>query len=331
VKTLVKNLVEAWGPAGYEGAVRTLLAGYLRDHVDEQRVDALGNLIALRKGSGSGGHKVMVAAHMDEIGVAITHVDTKGFMRFGAVGGVSPLTLVGSRVRFANGTVGVIGWEKWLRETTLPAWHELFIDVGARDAGSAPVGIGDLAAFDRPFVDLGQRLVSKAMDDRIACAVAVQAAMNMTDSVNDVYFCFTVQEEVGLRGATVSAYGIAPEVGLAVDVTPVGDTPEAIPMSVSLGLGPAIKVKDSGMLAHPGVKDWMIRTAEEQQLPYQLEVLQAGTTDARAIQTAGAGVPAGCLSLPCRYVHTPSEMVDLGDVQQAVTLLVALLSQPIAI
>lgn len=331
MKTLIRNLVEAWGPSGYEGHVRALIAGYLRDHADDIRIDALGNLIVLKKGAGTGGRKVMVAAHMDEIGVIITHVDEKGFMHFGAVGGVFPLTLVGSRVRFANGAIGVIGWEKWLRETQLPAWGELFIDVGASDPASAPVGVGDIAAFVRPFVDMGDRMVAKSMDDRIACAIAVQTALELPETPNDVYFCFTVQEELGTRGAIVSAFGVAPDVGLAVDVTPVGDTPEAKHMAVSLGQGPAIKVKDSGMIAHPGVKDWMVRTATRENIPYQLEVLERGTTDARSIQTSRQGVPAGCLSIPCRYVHTPSEMVDYGDVQNAVKLLTALLRDTIAI
>jgi len=328
MKTLIKSLVEAWGPSGYEGHVRTTLSGYLAGQVDEIRTDSMGNLIALKKGDGSG-KRVMIASHMDEIGIAVTHVDAKGFLRFGPVGGVMPLTLVGNRVRFANGTIGVIGREDWLVERSLPTWKQVFVDVGATCAKDAPVGIGDMGAFDRAFCDLGKRLVSKAMDDRIACAIAAQAALTMDPGPNDVYFVFTVQEEVGTRGAMVSAFGIAPDVAVSVDVTPVGDTPEATPTSVVLGKGPAVKVKDSGMLAHPGVKDWMVRTAENTGIPYQLEVLVAGTTDAYSIQTSRAGVPAGCLSIPCRYVHTPSEMVDYQDVTLSVDLLSALLSNPI--
>jgi len=330
VKELIKELVEAYGPSGQENQVRALIERRVRDKADEMRIDTMGNLIVLKKGTG-GGKRVMLAAHMDEIGLIVTHVDKQGFLRFGRVGGVSPRTLVGGRVRFANGTTGVIGWEKWLHANTLPAWDELFLDVGATSADDAPVGVGDVAGFVRPFVDMGNRLMAKSMDDRIGCAIAVQTLLEIGDSPNDVYFVFTVQEEVGTRGAVVSAFGIEPEVGVALDVTTVGDTPEAHPMAVSLGDGAAIKVMDSGMLAHPGVKNWMIDTAEKLGIKYQLEVLEMGGTDARAMQMSRAGVPAGCLSVPCRYVHTPSEMVDYGDVQAAKQLLLGLVSQEISL
>jgi endoglucanase len=168
------------------------------------------------------------------------------------------------------------------------------------------------------------------MDDRIGCAVLVQAMRDLRSTPHDVYFVFSTQEEVGLRGATTSAYGIAPDVGIAVDVTFSGDTPEPVAkMAISLDKGPAIKVKDGGMLATPWVKEWMVRTAEANGTPYQLEVLVGGTTDARAIQTTQAGIPAGCLSIPCRYVHSPSETVSYSDVLNGVKLMVAMLSGPV--
>lgn len=330
MKEIIKQLVEAYGPSGHEQEVRALIRNLVASRADEMRTDALGNLIVLKKGTG-GGKRVMVAAHMDELGVIVTYVDKKGFLRFATIGGVSPLTLVGSRVRFANGAVGVINWEKWLHGDTKPTFEELFIDVGAPGPDKCPVGVGDMACFVRPMDDLGQRIVAKAMDDRIGCAVAVQTLLEMGGSPNDVYFVFTTQEELGTRGAMVSAFGIEPEVGLAVDVTLTGDTPEAHPRSVELGAGPAIKVMDSGAITHPGVKRWMIAAAERLGIKYQLEVLEFGGTDARSIQRSGAGVPAGCLSIPTRYIHTPSEMVDYGDVQGAVRLLVELLSAEISL
>ncbi len=329
MKELIKSLVETYGPSGCEDQVRAKIEALVRPHVDDVRTDALGNLIAYKKGTG-GGKRVMVAAHMDEIGIIVTHVDKQGFLRFGIVGGVVPRITVGSRVRFANGAMGIIGWEKWLQDMSgAPSLTDLFLDVAATSPNDAPVGVGDMAAFDRPYYEQGNRLVSKAMDDRIGCAVAIQSLLELGSSPNDVFLVFTTQEEVGTRGAMTSAYGIEPEVGVAVDVTLVGDTPEARPMAVSLGAGPAIKVMDSGALTHPGVKDWMIRTAEAQGMAYQLEVLEFGGTDARAIQRSRAGVPAGCISIPCRYVHTPSEMVDYGDVLGAVKLLTTMLRQPI--
>jgi endoglucanase len=157
----------------------------------------------------------------------------------------------------------------------------------------------------------------------------IEALRSLKSTPHELVFVFTVQEEVGTRGATASAFGVDPDLGLAVDITATGDTPKARRMEVALGKGPAIKVKDGGMLADARIVDWMVRSAEKARLPYQREVLEGGTTDARAIQLARAGVPAGCLSIPCRYVHSPSEMVDFEDVQNSVKLLVTLLKSPV--
>ena len=330
MKELIKKLTETYGPSGHEERIREVIRAEIEGLADEVRVDALGNLIALKRGKG-GGKKVMLAAHMDEIGIIVTHVDEKGFLRFAPVGGVRPLTLLGGRAVFADGTVGTFGMEKREPEEAkkIPTFDKLYLDVGAKDKESVPVKVGDVACFQRPFVAQGDRLIAKAFDDRIGCAVLIQVMRDLKETPHDVYFVFSVQEEVGLRGATTSTYGIQPDLGISVDVTRTGDTPEAHPMAVSLGAGPAIKVKDGRMLAHPAVKDLLVRTAEELGIPYQLEVLERGTTDAAAIQISREGVPAGCLSIPCRYVHTPSEMVDYNDVTNAVKLLVAVLSKPI--
>jgi endoglucanase len=190
-----------------------------------------------------------------------------------------------------------------------------------------------VAAFERPFVDLGQRLVSKAMDDRISVAVLIetlrQLAVQKIQTPNQVFFVFSVQEEVGVRGATAAAFGLDPDLGLAVDVTGSGDTPRGLKMETALGKGPAIKVRDAGMLADPRVVRWMADSAEKAGLPYQMEILEGGSTDARAMQISRAGIPAGCLSIPCRYIHSPSEMVDISDVENSVHLLVELLRQPV--
>lgn len=331
MKELIRALVETFGPSGQEDAVRALLMDTLRDHVDEMRTDALGNLITLKRGAG-GGKRVMLASHMDELGLVVSHIDDKGFARFQTLGGVSPLTLTGARVRFANGTPGVIAWDYWLqRRDAAPKVEELFIDTGATSAEDAGIGVGDIACYDRSFAEMGGRLTAKAFDDRIACAIAAQALLELEETPHDVYAVFTTQEELGTRGAMTAAFGISPDLGIAIDVTKNGDTPEAEPMAVSLGLGPAVKIKDSSMIAHPGVRDWMIATAEANGIPYQREVLAMGGTDARAIQMTKQGIPAGCLSIPCRYVHTPSEVVDYQDVLNSVKLLKAMLSGPIAI
>jgi endoglucanase len=183
------------------------------------------------------------------------------------------------------------------------------------------VQVGDPAVFQRPFVAQGTRLVSKAMDDRIGCAILIETLRRLESVSADVYCVFSVQEEITLSGARTSAYGIEPEMAIAVDVTDTGDTPESTPMAVSLGEGPAVKVQDSGMIAHPLVRNLMVEAAKAAGIPYQMEVLVAGTTDAAAMQLVRAGVPAGCLSVPCRYVHSPSEMVDERDVVHGVQLL----------
>jgi len=329
MKSLIQELVETTGPSGYESNVRDVIQSRVAPLADEVTVDALGNLIATKGVIKSGGIKIMLAAHMDEIGIIATHIDETGFIRFTTIGGVLRQTCGGGRVRFLNGTLGVISYDDLGDANKLPTFSQMYVDVGASSRADCPVRVGDVAAFDRSFSSYGERLVSKAMDDRIGVAVLVETLRLLKKTPNQVYFVFSVQEEVGLRGATTAAYGLDPDVGVAVDVTRSGDTPKGIKMDVSLGSGPAVKVRDSGMLSDPRVVSWMVETAENAKIPYQMEVLEAGTTDARAIQLTRAGVPAGCISIPCRYVHAPSEMVDYNDVQNAVQLLLALVKQKV--
>jgi len=329
MKDLIKKLVEAVSPSGYEAPIRQVIRAEVEPLADEVRVDNLGNLITRKGQRTAEGLKIMLVAHMDEIGVMATHIDEKGFVRFIPIGGVRPQTCPGGRVRFMNGAAGVIGAERIENLSKAPGFEQMFIDLGASGPADCPVRVGDIAAFDRPFLDLGKRLVSKTMDDRIGVAVLIESLRRLGTTPHELYFVFSVQEEVGVRGATVAAYGLEPDLGLAVDVTAWGDTPKVARMEVALGKGPAIKVRDSGMLADPRVVNWMVHTAESAGLPYQLEVLERGGTDAQAIQLSRAGVPAGTLSIPCRYVHSPSEMVDYDDVQHAVSLMLELLGNPV--
>ena len=325
MKQLIQRITEVTGPSGYEGAVRDMVRGEIEGLVDDIRVDAMGNLIARKGVKGEGGLRIMLSAHMDEIGVVATHIDEKGFVRFSAIGGVRPYNCIGGRVRFMNGARGLISVER-LEGAQIPGIENLYIDLGATSREDCPVRVGDLGGFERPFLEIGTRLVSKAMDDRISVAVLIEALRKIGaySGPNELYFVFSTQEEVGCRGATTAAYGVDPEIGLSVDVTGTGDTPRGSRMAVSLGKGPAIKVRDGGMLSDPRIVRWMEQVAEAEGLPYQLEVLEGGTTDARSIQLARAGVPVGCLSIPTRYIHSPSEMVDFNDVQQSVDLLAAL-------
>lgn len=326
---LIQELVETYGPSGVEDQIRAVIRTLVTPLADDIQVDAMGSLIVHKAGDGSGnGQRIALMAHMDEIGVMVTYIDEKGFLRFTGIGGVNPLTCVGHRVAFANGVVGVIGIEQKRNDPRdIPTLKELFIDVGATGREDCPVGVGDAGVFVRPFAVQGTRRIAKAMDDRIGCAVLIETLRRLERTPHDLYFVFSVQEEVGLRGARTSAFGIAPDLAIAVDVTGTGDTPESYPMAVELGQGPAVKVQDRGMIASPVVRDLLIQAAKKADVPYQLEVLDRGTTDAAAIQLVRAGVPAGCLSIPTRYVHSPSEMVDIRDVEHSVTLLLALLGE----
>lgn len=332
MKDLVKKLSEAYGPSGSEDQIREIIRAEAEKYADEVRVDAMGSLICrvAPKASAPGAvpKRIMVDAHMDEIGIVVSYIDDKGFLRFSPVGGLSPYVLAGQRVVFGNGVVGVFGKEK-LDDIKDLRFDKMFIDIGAHDRAEAEakVRVGDAAAMLASFVDMGDRVSGKAMDDRIACAVVIEAMRRARPAVNEVYYVFTVQEELGLRGARTAAYGINPDVGIAVDVTLWGDTPERAPFNVTLGGGAAIKAKDSSLIAHPAVKNLMIDAAERNGIPYQLEVLERGGTDAGAIALTREGVPSGTISIPCRYVHTPAEMVDMDDVDACVRLLAAVVEE----
>lgn len=331
---LIQTLTEAYGPSGFEDGMRDLIRPLVEPYADDVSVDAMGNLIVhVAPGAAAGGDplKVMIAAHMDEIGVMVSHITEDGFLRFTNIGGVFPHTLLGSRVRFANGVTGIIGCDRQDDRSKVPSLDKFFIDVGATGRDDVPVSVGDAAGFVRPFEARGSRLTAKSMDDRIGCVVAIEALKRLSREklAHDVTVVFSVQEEVGTRGAQAAANRLLPDVGIALDVTTTGDVPEARKMAVSLGQGAAIKVKDSGMISHAGLVRLMRERAEEAGIAYQMEVLDGGSTDARSMQIAGPGSAAGCISIPCRYVHTPSETVDAADVESAVALLVALLEGPI--
>ena len=255
--TILQTLVETPGPSGSEHVIREKIKAEIQAHADEVYTDALGNLIARKGALKEGGKRIMISAHVDEIGLMITHVDDNGFARFLPIGGINPLTCLGGRVLFMNGTQGVIGMER-LEKDEHPELPKYFIDTGATSKADSKVGVGDVCGFERPLLDLGKRVVAKSMDDRVAAAIAVEALKEVKPGVNELFFVFSVQEEVGIRGAITAAYGVDPEIGLAVDVTRTGDTPLGVKMEVALGNGPAIKVRDSSFIADPLVVTWMV-------------------------------------------------------------------------
>ncbi len=327
MKSLIQKLVETTGPSGYEAKIREVIQKEIQP--DKGQVDTLGNLIVRKGEKLAGGFRIMLAAHMDEIGLIASHIDENGFIRFNSLGGVYPRHLLGGRVRFMNGLEGVIGGDKLETADKVHSLDHLYIDAGLESEKSSRVKVGDVAGFVRPYLELGNRLVAKSMDDRIGVAVLIEVLKHFKPSHHEVVFVFSTQEEVGLRGATTAAYAIDPDLGISVDVTLTGDTPKSSKMAVSLGKGPAIKVRDSGMISDPQVVRWMVDTAEKAKIPYQREILEGGSTDARVMQITRAGVPSGCVSIPCRYVHSPSEMVDYRDVENSVKLILDLINNPI--
>lgn len=328
MKSLIQKLTQTPGPSGYEQEIRKVIREEIAPLSKSIQVDALGSLIVRMGEKKPGGLRVMVAAHMDEIGVIVSHVEKKGFVRFSNLGSILPRYLAGGRVRFLNGVRGVINHDRSEELARIPGIEKYFIDVGATSEKDCPVKVGDVAVFDREFLDMGKRVSSKAMDDRVACAVLIETMRNIKNTPNELVFVFSTQEEVQSRGAQTAAFAIEADLGIAVDVTPSGDI-LGVKMQVYLGQGPSIKVRDVGMIADPKVVKWMADTAKKNQIPCQMEVLDVGSTDARTMQIARSGMLAGALSIPCRYVHSPSELVDMDDITQTVKLLTALLSERI--
>lgn len=315
---LLERLTQCTGVSGREDAIAAILREESKRFADEIYTDALGNLIVHKKGNGK---KIMLAAHMDEIGVAVTYIDDNGFLRFSAIGGVYNKRLLNRRVRFENGIVGVIDTEADNKDLKI---NKMYIDIGAASKKEAEelVSVGDMAAFEGAWVQNGDRIISKALDNRAGCYALIRALQRVGDE-NDLYFCFTAQEEVGLRGAKAAVYSVAPDYAIAVDVTDTGDTPEGEKMEVKLGGGAAIKVMDRSVISHPEVRTLLVELAKRGKIPYQLEVMCDGGTDAGAMHTGRAGVKTGGISIPTRYIHSPSEMASLSDIDACVELLCA--------
>jgi endoglucanase len=330
MKDLITKFVECAGPSGYESRIREAIKAEVQPFSSSITTDPLGNLIVTIGKKSKDGKRIMLAAHMDEIGVIVTHVDKKGFARFSNLGGVFPQNCLAAHVTFLNGVRGVIGADRLEDPGKQFSLENFYIDCGTTSREDCPLKVGDVAVFDRPVIDMGKRLVSKALDNRISCALLVEVIKQIKETPHELVFVFSTQEEVGMRGVTGSAYSVDPDIALSVDVTSTGDVPTG-KMEVSLGKGPAVKVKDQGMISDPRIVDWMVKTAEAAGLPYQLEILAFGTTDARAIQLTRGGVPSGCLSIPTRYIHSPAEMIDMDDVDHSLALLLALLRNPVVI
>lgn len=328
MKQTLLTLLNAYGATGCEDDVRQVIAQMVEPYCDQVRTDAMGNLICLKKGAG---RRIMVAAHMDHIGFVVLDADEKGFLRVHNAGGISKKASINRHVVFANGVHGVLSNEMEDFSADDNRMTNLFIDIGARDREDALnlVGIGEVAVYSPDAFEMANGLIAApAMDDRVGCAIAVEALRQLGACENEVAFVFSVQEEVGLRGATAAAYGVDPDIGVALDVTLAGDTPKGVKVAMAVGEGPCVKVRDGGMVASPKVVAGMEEAARRAGISVQREVLMAGTTDARAMQITRQGVLAGAISVACRYVHSACETVSLADCEAAAKLLSEFLRDP---
>ena len=338
IRNLLEKLSNAHGISGYEGSVREIIKKEVKSCVDEVRVDTFGNLIAIKKGKSP---SVMLAAHMDEIGLMAKYIDDEGFIRFAKVGGWFDQTLVNQRVLLhtKKGVVaGVIGskpvhvMEEEEKKKTIEA-KDMFIDVGAAskdDATAMGIEPGVPVSLDRKMVGLANDCVTgKAFDDRAGGVVLVTAlqriaGMSLKPTVMAV---FTVQEEVGLKGAKTSAFGLNPDVAVAIDTCIPGDHPgiKKTDSAIKVGQGPAVTVMYAGGrggITHPKVLEWLRETAKAKGIPYQMDVTERGTTDATAISLTREGVPSGVVSVASRYIHTPVELLSLKDLVKTADLVV---------
>jgi len=338
MKNLLEKLSNAHGISGYEGNIRDIIKKEVKPYVDEVRVDKFGNLIAIKKGKSP---SVMIAAHMDEIGLMAKYIDDEGFIWFATVGGWFAQTLVNQRVLLhtKKGTVaGVIGskpvhvMEEEEKKKTIET-KDMFIDVGASsrdDAVAMGIEPGVPASLDRKLAELANdNVTGKAFDDRAGGAVLITALQRIAGMSLEptVMAVFTVQEEVGLKGAKTSAFGLNPDVAVAIDTCIPGDHPgiKKTDSPVQVGQGPAITVMDAGgrgVITHPKVLEWLRETAKAKGIPYQMEVTERGTTDATAISLTREGIPSGVISVASRYIHTPVEVLSLKDLAKTADLVV---------
>jgi tetrahedral aminopeptidase len=335
----LRDLVALTGPSGQEEDVVRYITAAVQDLADEVTIDPLGNVIARRKGNRPGARSVAISTHMDEIGFIVRKIEPTGYLRFEKLGGHDDRILLAQRVwvRGARGRVaGVIGCKSahlsQLAEREKVVKHtEMYIDIGARSAEEVRamgVSIGDPIGYASDLTELGLntgRYIAHGLDDRAGCAVLIELLAQLTgqELEGDLYAVFSTQEEVGLRGARTAAQGIQPDVALAVDMTAADDTPDTGTNYLRLGHGPTVKIMDASLLAHPALRRAITAAAAQAGIEVQPEILTGIGTDAGAFHQAGPGIPTGCISVVNRYTHSPVEMLDVRDLEGALTLLKA--------
>ncbi len=324
---LLKKLCKVKGVSGEEDAVAKFILEEIKDYIDDYEIDPLGNLIAHKKGPGK---KMMLAGHMDQIGVIVTHISKEGFLYFSGVGGLSPYILFGARVVFDDGTVGVVYKNPKAAIATLKL-SDLFIDIGAKTKEEAEkhVNIGDCAMYDAEAVVDEFKVTSPYLDDRIGCYFMIEALKRLKNCKYDLYLCFTVQEEIGTYGAITSSYSVNPDYGIAFDITPDYSLPDSEKFPQKFGDGACIKIMDYSLICSKQMVDHMKKCAEKENIKHQFEVLTAGGTDAGPIQRSRGGVITGAISISTRYFHTMNETVSVSDIEDCIALTTAVLENDI--
>ena len=336
----LEKLSNVHGVTGREQEVSKLMISMMKPHVDEISIDKLENVITMKKGK-KASPKVMIAAHMDEIGLMVKTITKQGFLQFAKMGGIDDRILLAQKViiHTQKGPLqGIIGSkpphiQKEEERKKIVTYDRLFIDVGAedrKDANKMGVRVGDPVSFDIKYAKLtGDVVMGKAFDDRIGCAIMIEILKQLKSTDCTLYAVGTVQEEVGLRGAATAAFGINPDVGIALDVTVAGDVPgvKEFEASVKMGKGPVLTVADHGLITHPKVMRLLLDTAEENRITYQLETGLPGATDAAKMSLTRQGVPSGTISVATRYIHSPAGILSLKDAENSAKLTAAVIEK----
>ena len=337
--SLLKEICEIAGAPGFEKRVRDLVVELVTPLADEVKIDNLGNVIAIKKGKRNPENKrVMVAAHLDEIGFIVTHIDDNGFLRFHTLGGFDPKTLTAQRVivHGKKDLIGVMGSKPIHVMSTeernkLPKTTDFFIDLGMpKSEVEKYISIGDPVTRDRELIEMGDCVNCKSIDNRVAVFILIETLKKLENPAYDVYATFTVQEEVGLRGANVAAHGINPDFGIALDTTIAFDVPgaQAHEKVTELGKGTAIKIMDAMTICDYRMVEFMKQTAAKEKITWQPEILTAGGTDTAGVQRMGKqGAIAGAISIPTRHLHQVIEMAHKQDIADSIALLKACLEQ----
>lgn len=324
---LLEKLCNAAGVSGFEDEIRQVIRDELKPCVDELWTDTIGNLFAMKKGTGTG-PKAMIAAHIDEVGLFVDFIESKGFLRFRKVGGIDDRVLLSRRVYVGKKKIpGVIGAKpihlKGSEDNSVVGSDDMYIDVGAisKEDTQKSINIGDPAVFATKFTQSGNILRGKAFDDRAGCGVLVELLKRSYPF--DIYGVFTVQEELGLRGAGVAAYALNPDFGFTLEGTTAGDTPTKrdVSPSTNMGAGPAITIMDGSFISDKNLVNLLVETAKKENIPYQFKRTITGGTDSGAIHRSRGGVPSVTVSVPTRYIHAPVSLINLSDFQNAIELM----------